>query len=129
MAICRSCIGWLNEQSGGLAVTPTLPVVDLGEAIAFYESIGFEMQTHGNGDGFAFAHYEGQSTFDLDRTDVEPGSNCAGCYIVTQDVDAWHERVVAAGISATDVADMEWGMREFSLRDPSGNNIRIGRPL
>ncbi len=127
--ICHSCIGWLNEQSGAMDVTPTLPVADLAMAIAFYESIGFEVHTHDDGDGFQFVHHNGQSVFDLDRTDLDPALNRAGCYIVVPDVDAWHDRITAAEIAPTEVADMEWGMREFSLRDPSGNNIRIGHPL
>lgn len=129
VTICRSCIDWLSERFGRLDVTPTLPVADLAEAIAFYESIGFEIQTSGSDGGFAFVHHDGQSVFDLDLTDVDRTGNRAGCYIVAPDVDAWHVRVVTAGITATEVADMEWGMREFSLRDPSGNNIRIGHPL
>ena len=32
-----------------------------------------------------------------------------------------------AGLPVTDMADQPWGIREFTLNDPSGNNIRIGR--
>ena len=42
-------------------------------------------------------------------------------------VDAWHARFTAAGLPATAVQDEPWGMREFSVRDPSGNNLRIGQ--
>jgi hypothetical protein len=34
--------------------------------------------------------------------------------------------LVAAGLQVTPIDDMPWGMREFTLTDPSGNNIRIG---
>jgi uncharacterized glyoxalase superfamily protein PhnB len=29
----------------------------------------------------------------------------------------------------TSVEDQPWGMREFTLTDPNGNNIRIGRSV
>ena len=35
--ICRVCIGWLRGRAGGIDVTPTLPVADMGQAIEFYE--------------------------------------------------------------------------------------------
>lgn len=125
--ICRGCAGWLRGQTGGLDVTPTLPVRDLDEASAFYEALGFEVHRY-EGGGFGFVHHDGESTFDLDHTDVDPATNRASCYVVTDDVDAWRDRVASAGIAATEVADMEWGMREFEFLDPSNNRIRFGCP-
>lgn len=125
--VCRRCVGWLRSQTAALDVTPTLPVTDLDEAIAFYEGLGFEVHRY-HGGGFGFVHYDDESVFDLDQTDVDPTTNRAGCYVVASDVDGWHRRVVAAGVLATDVAAQEWGMREFEFRDPNNNNIRIGCP-
>jgi uncharacterized glyoxalase superfamily protein PhnB len=48
------------------------------------------------------------------------------CYIITADADAWHARLVTAGLAVTPIVDAPWGTHEFTLRDP-GNNIRIGR--
>lgn len=126
--ICRSCAGWLRNKTAGLDVTPTLPVRDLDEASAFYEALGFEVRRY-DGGGFGFVHHEGESTFDLDLTDLDPAANRASCYIVTDDVDGWHGRVTSAGVAATVVAEMEWGMREFELFDPSNNRIRFGSPM
>jgi hypothetical protein len=36
-------------------------------------------------------------------------------------------RFTAAGLPVTPVQDMPWGMHEFTLTDPNGNNIRVGR--
>ena len=47
-------------------------------------------------------------------------------YIITDDVVAWHGRLATAGLPVTAVEDKSWGMREFTLTDPSSNNIRIG---
>ena len=43
------------------------------------------------------------------------------------DADAWHTRMSAAGLDVTPIADQPWGMREFTLTDPFGNHVRIGR--
>jgi catechol 2,3-dioxygenase-like lactoylglutathione lyase family enzyme len=126
--ICRTCIGWLMQQAGGVDVTPTLPVSDMDAAEAFYRRAGFEVRRYD--DGFAFVTLDDQSVFDLGAdARATPVHNAAGCYIISADTDAWHDRLVAAGLPATEIEAKPWGMREFSLADPSGNTIRIGRPL
>jgi uncharacterized glyoxalase superfamily protein PhnB len=47
--------------------------------------------------------------------------------ITTDDVDRWHARFIAAELSVAAIEDLPWGMHEFTLTDPSGNRIRIGR--
>jgi catechol 2,3-dioxygenase-like lactoylglutathione lyase family enzyme len=126
--ICRDCIGWLARHSGMLDVTPTLPVRAMPEAIGFYETAGFEVDTYYG--GFAFVRYAGASVFDLDlEQGIDPTNNGAGCFIVVPDADEWHGRLSAAGLPVTGIGDMPWGMREFTLTDPSGNRLRIGRSL
>jgi catechol 2,3-dioxygenase-like lactoylglutathione lyase family enzyme len=128
--LCRDCVGWLAGRLG-VTSTPTLPVTSLPEAIAFYERAGFGVRVYEDPDGqpggFAFVDFNGQSVFDLDVVDIDPARNGAGCYLVVQDIDDWHARLTAAALPVTALADQPWGMREFTLTDPSGNNIRIGR--
>lgn len=114
------------RRAGSIDVTPTLPVDDMAEATRFCEAAGFEVDHYD--DNFAFVHYHDQSVFDLDRIEgLDVTMNHAGCYIVTDEVDDWHARFLAAGLPVTPIADMPWGMHEFTLTDPSGNHIRIGR--
>lgn len=124
--VCRECISWLAQRTGMLDVTPTLPVRAMPEAIGFYEAAGFDVR--GYDDNYAFVQFADASVFDLDlheRTD--PANNGAGCFMITDDPDRWHTRLSAAGLPVTPIADMPWGMREFTLTDPSGNHLRIGR--
>jgi predicted enzyme related to lactoylglutathione lyase len=128
IGVCRICVGWLNKRAGGIDVTPTLPVADMGDAVRFCELAGFDVEQYDS--GFGFVHLNDQSVFDLNLiANMAPGTNHAGCYIITEDVDDWHARLVAAGLQVTSIEDMPWGMHEFTLTDPSGNNIRIGRNL
>lgn len=123
--VCRGCIGWLHEQSGSLDVTPILPVLDLVESQRFYEAAGFEVRVY-EGGGYAFVSYEGESVFDLGLEEHAAG---AGCYVIVPDVDAWHQRLAVLGYPATDPEDQDFGMREFTLTDPSGNRLRLGHPI
>jgi len=124
--VCRVCVGWLMRRTGGVDVTPTLPVRDMSEATRFCEAAGLDVEHYD--DGFAFVHLNDQSVFDLDHVDgLDPATNHAGCYIITDDVDRWHQRLTVAGLQVSAADDMPWGMHEFSLTDPSGNTIRIGR--
>jgi uncharacterized glyoxalase superfamily protein PhnB len=115
----------------GVSSTPTLPVVDMSDAVGFYERAGFEVRRYideaGNPGDFAFVTHDDQSVFDLDVIDIDPARNGAGCYLIVLDADQWHTRMTTAGLPVTPVADQPWGMREFTLTDPFGNNIRIGQ--
>ena len=126
--VCRTCVGWLLQRTGGIDVTPTLPVSDMDEATCFYEAAGFDIERYD--DGFAFVRLGDQSVFDLDLAHgMEPSTNHAGCYIITADADEWYRRLSSAGLRVTPVEDMPWGMHEFTLTDPSGNNVRVGRSV
>jgi uncharacterized glyoxalase superfamily protein PhnB len=73
--------------------------------------------------------FDGRSVFDLGVVDIDPARNGAGCYLVVDDVNGWHARMTAADVPVTSTADQPWGMREFTLTDPSGNHVRIGQRL
>src|ERR1700681_3700976 len=76
VSVCRDCVEWLAGKLGVVS-TPTLPVVNLAEAVEFYERAGFGVRVYpdDSGDGFAFADYDGQSVFDLDVVDIDPARN------------------------------------------------------
>lgn len=131
--LCRNCAEWILGQVG-VGSTPTLPVVDMATSVAFYEAAGFGVRLYRDESGtegrFAFVDYDGQSVFDLSvEEDMDPASNRSGCYLITTDGDAWHERMATAGLPVSSLDDQPWGMREFTLTDPAGNRVRIGRGL
>lgn len=132
--LCRDCVEWLLARLG-VTSTPTLPVRDMAEAVAFYQRAGFGVRVYTDddgdaGDGFAFVDFDGQSVFDLGAApDLDPTANRAGCYLISNDADSWHTRMSASGLPVTSIADQPWGMREFALTDPSGNRVRIGRGM
>lgn len=130
--LCRDCVDGLAIRLGVVS-TPTLPVTDMPEAQEFYERAGFGVHVYtepdGQPGGFAFVDFDGQSVFDLDAEDIDPAQNRAGCFLISADTDTWHARMTAAALPVTPLENQPWGMREFTLTDPSGNRIRIGRSL
>lgn len=127
VAICRDCVGWLRSRLGVVDATAILPVSDMDVSAAFYEAAGFDVRRYDG--GYAFVSVDDESVFDLDRVDkpVSPQTNGAGCYLIVADVDDWHQRLSALAMPVTALEDQPWGMREFSLTDPDGNNLRFGR--
>ncbi len=126
ITVCQACVGWLRSKLGVVDSTPILPVVDMDATVAFYEAAGFEVRQYDG--GYAFVTVDDESVFDLDKVDkpVSAASNGAGCYLIVSDVDEWHRRLATLDLPVTSLADQPWGMREFALTDPNGNNIRIG---
>jgi predicted enzyme related to lactoylglutathione lyase len=121
VTVCRGCIGWLRSNAGGLISTPTLPVADMAEAVAFYEAAGFHVRLY-EGGGFAVVTHDDESVFDLDLIEgLDPAANAAGCYVNAPDVEDWHARFSALGANVTGLEVTPWGMREVRLIDPSGN--------
>ena len=58
------------------------------------------------------------------------GSHSYYAYLMVDDADGYRARVEAHAPGACGpIDDKPWGMREFTLTDPFGNHIRIGRPL
>jgi catechol 2,3-dioxygenase-like lactoylglutathione lyase family enzyme len=52
-----------------------------------------------------------------------------GVHFHSDDLDAAFEKVRAAGAEIVqEPTDQPWGTRDFALRDPSGNLIRIDQP-
>ena len=136
--LCRECVDALSQRSG-VTSTPTLPVADLTAAVDFYERAGFGVRIYREadadpgagdpGEGFAFVDFDGRSVFDLGVEPIDPSLNRAGCYLMVEDADEWHARLSRAGLPVTSVSDQPHGMREFTLTDPSGNRVRIGRSI
>jgi len=79
----------------------------------------------------AFVTYGDESVFDLDVAEpsLDTAANKAGCYLITADADQWHQRLAGLGLPVTELEDKPWGMREFTLTDSSGNQIRVGRSV
>ena len=108
-----------------VGATPILPVAELGPAVAFYRTLGFEVVLYDA--GYAWVSHDGHEILHLRLVpDLDVGANSASCYLHVSDADALHVEWSAAGVDAGPLEDTPWGMREFAIRDPSRNIVRIG---
>jgi catechol 2,3-dioxygenase-like lactoylglutathione lyase family enzyme len=109
---------------------PILPVHDMRRARAFYQSLGFKA---GYGEDFYEILRRGNLVVHLEaRGDLVPATNQTSCYWRVTDADALYQEFAVLGLPAegspslSEPCDEPWGMREFTLKDPAGNLIRIG---
>lgn len=111
-----------------------LAVRDLGRSAAFYRDVlGFEIREIGDPGWRMFVRDDcrimaGACPDALPATQL--GDHSYFGYLVVDDADAYHERVVAAGAEIVKpLASEPWGMREFGLRTVDGHRIMIGQDL
>ena len=110
-----------------------IPAHDLSRTRAFYEALGFKAGYHDD-------RYEilrrGNMVVHLEpRGDLVPETNRTSCYWRVLDADALYQEFASLALPTegvpclTEPFDEPWGMREFTLKDPAGNLIRIGHEL
>ena len=108
----------------------TLATHDMSRAVRFYQALGFEL-LHG-GETSSFTSFRaGVSYLNLIAQPMDRVWSWWGRVIVhVGDVDAAHERALAAGYRPTNPPrDAEWGERYFHLTDPDGHELSFARPL
>ena len=122
-------------------VWPTLRARDarglirfLVDAFGFEEVVTYGDQPDGSGDTVVHAELAwplggglmlGSVREGADEWALAPGT--CGCYVVTDDPDALHDRAVAAGARITmPLHDTDYGSRDFAAQDPEGNRWSFG---
>jgi catechol 2,3-dioxygenase-like lactoylglutathione lyase family enzyme len=112
---------------------PILPAADVRRARTFYESLGL---TAGYNDDRYEILRRGDLVVHLEqRDDLAPAANRTSCYWRVTDADQLYREFAVLGLPAEGApsigtpCDEPWRMREFTLRDPAGNLIRIGHEL
>ena len=111
-----------------------IAVADLFRSAAFYRDVlGFEIRELGD---------PGWKMYVLDECRimaghcpdavpaVQLGDHSYFAYLVVDDVDAFHKRVIPAGAEIIKALATEpWGMREFGLRTVDGHRMMVGQEL
>ena len=103
---------------------------DIQQAHAFYRDVlGFE-KAFQNGDPVGFMilrNHAAELHLSLVKDHKPSTTNIA--HLMVDDVDALHDRLVAAGVRIIkSLADKDHGLRAFVFADPDGNRIDVGQP-
>jgi uncharacterized glyoxalase superfamily protein PhnB len=128
------------KKSGGLAMTdasPSFTVNDLEKSLAWYRNVvGFAIDEKWERDGklMGVSLQAGDVTFMIGQDDWQKGRDrrkgeAFRIYCGTkQDVDAIAAAIQArGGMLDTPPTDQPWGSRDFSMTDPDGFKITIGK--
>ena len=105
-------------------------VRDLERSLAFYTALGFALERRDG--GFAALRWGARWLFLDERSDlpVLHGPARANVRIITADVDEVWASVQSLGLPVTrPVADRSYGLRDFTVRDPDGFELRFATPL
>ena len=105
-----------------------LPTKDLARSIEFYSKLGFTVERREDAWGWAMLSH-GTHRLMLDRS-IAQGAGAADrsvIYLYSDDVSGFQGRITKAGIAAPELSETFYGMREFRLLDPDGNQIWIGQ--
>ena len=107
---------------------PMLPVRNVVAAIEFYQKLGFTLEQHREGWGWAMLRLD-ECRIMLDRSiNTHPGApRQSVLYLYPQDIVAYHRQVLGNGLAVPDLDVTFYGMKEFRLEDPDGNRLWIGQ--
>jgi catechol 2,3-dioxygenase-like lactoylglutathione lyase family enzyme len=109
----------------------TLLTIDMVEAVAFYQALGFHLLYGGTEAVFtSFRVGAGYLNLQLDPAG-SPRTDIWGRVVFwVDDVDAMYRRAIAAGFEPnTSPTDAPWGERYFHIHDPDGHELSFARPL
>lgn len=104
---------------------------DIQAASAFYHDVLGFSKTFENGDpvGFMILEKDGAELHLSLVKDHKPSTTNIA-HLMVDNVDALHERLVAAGVRIIkSLQDKDYGLRAFVFADLDGNRIDVGQPL
>jgi uncharacterized glyoxalase superfamily protein PhnB len=119
------------------SLMPSLTVDDIDDSIAFFSSLGFEIEDRWEQDGrlLGVMLKAGELRLGLSQDDFKKGRGRVKgvgmrLYIEAEEnIDELAARATAAGVElASEPADTEWGTRAFDVKEPSGFLITISSP-
>ncbi len=112
------------------AAVPILTVDSLTDALEYYERVlGFQTGwVHGDPPRVASVCRDNVE-INLRQREPDVRVNMSTVYFQLNDVDSIFKHVQSCGGNIKEpVSDRSYGMRDFSLHDPSGNELGFGQP-
>jgi catechol 2,3-dioxygenase-like lactoylglutathione lyase family enzyme len=126
----------MPESERLVPVAPEFFVRDIERSIAFYERLGFTVVRQEpdfavialREDVHVLLAAEAQTS--RERWNVSPRGVGLNIRIMVDDVDAVYQRAKAAGAPISqEIADRDYGLRDFIVADPDGFMLRFASPL
>ena len=109
-------------------LVPMQPVENLPASVAFYEKLGFSVESRNDEWGWAMLRC-GDCQIMLDQSiNLHPGiPRICVLYLYPENVAEFRRRAQENGLSVPELDDTFYGMTEFRVEDPDGNRLWIGQ--
>lgn len=119
-------MGAIRERSAELVVE--LPVSDLAMSVAFYAQAGFQVERQA--ETFAALRWGETYLFLTVRPDVSVGVHPVNIRVVVDDLDDRYAVARRAGLAIRyEPMDRPYGLRDFTVVDPDGYELRFAMPI
>ena len=123
----RSLRPRFGRRHGGSVMRRAIPILastDLDRTARFYSSLGFHQFEYHH--GYLLLHSGDVELHFCLHDDAAPGQ----CFLHVADAIKLWKQLSDQGVAGLGpIAAQDYGLREFSLTDPDGNQIRIGSPV
>lgn len=113
------------------SVSPILSVKDLAQSIDFYRNVlRFDLAwSWGEPPDIAAVCRDGVEITLTQRAGAKP-AGAAHIHLGVSGIDAYYTGLVDAGVTVVvPIGDRPYGMRDFRIADPSGNELSIGQAI
>lgn len=117
-----------------LSGIPVLQCRDIENTLAFYlDYLRFvTVKRRESDDGLQWVHImHGDTTIMLQRVASRQGESTASgnidMYFFVDDIDEFHHFLQSRGYPVNDVYQTPYRIREFSVKDPEGNTLTLGK--
>ena len=123
--VSNAPIGSTDELSAQLVTE--LPVRSLAESLSFYRAAGFKLARATA--TFGVLCWGDRYLFLVEHAAVDPGPAPANIRVIVADVDALFARAGELGWRVRHpLADRGYGLRDFTVLDPDGYELRFAAP-
>jgi uncharacterized glyoxalase superfamily protein PhnB len=108
---------------------PMLPVRSMPASVAFYQKLGSSVEERNDHWGWAMLCFDECRVMldqSINRHSEAPRQSII--YLYPENIVEYHLQVQAAGIVAPNLDVTFYGLTEFRIDDPDGNQLWIGQP-
>ncbi|GAA6145883.1 VOC family protein [Thalassolituus maritimus] len=122
----------MEDKLATVEIKAFVPAKDFELSKRFYSDLGFIKASDGH--GVAYFHYGHCSFLLQDFYDEGLASNLT-MHLLVESAAAWHEKLsnlnfdYCESVRVSELVDQDWGMREFTVHDPSGVLWRIAENI
>lgn len=113
------------------SIAPIFAVRDLSQALAFYgNTLGFEVAWSWGEPAHIAAVCRDSVEITLTQKPDGKATGPARIYLRVSGIDTYYDQLIQAGADIrVPIGDRAYGLRDFRVADPSGNEIDVGQVI